>query len=385
MYWFILGREKLLSAAEIAAVLGFNNVNWNEIDQILKCSTPIVDAAILMGQLGGTIKIGQEIGADLTEEEMMILMARELTKIEGKIHFGISIYGNESARQVGELGKKVKQRLKKDGRSVRHVFNMESVLSSVAVEKNGLTKRGCEFLITRAGNKFAVAKTLAVQPFETFSARDYGRPGRDDLSGMLPPKLAMMMINYSQIDKNAVMLDPFCGSGTILTEAMLMGYENLIGMDNSHKAISDTEKNVNWIKEQYQLEARNLQIFVGDATKLTEKIPTKSVDAIITEPFLGKPLRGNEGEEEIKKQADELKKLYLAALSEFTKILKPKGKVIFIIPRFNFKNNWVTIDLQSELKKLGLKVMELWPNKNYLLYARPNQRVGREIWGFEKI
>lgn len=50
-----------------------------------------------------------------------------------------------------------------------------------------------------------------------------------------------------------VILDPFCGSGTILTEAMLINYKNLIGADISPKAINDTKKNIEWIIRNYEL------------------------------------------------------------------------------------------------------------------------------------
>ena len=92
------------------------------------------------------------------------------------------------------------------------------------------------------GQQFSLAQTEAVQPFEQFSARDFGRPGRDDLSGMLPPKLAIIMINLAQTPLNSILLDPFCGSGTILSEAVLLGYTNLIGTDISEKAIADSKK-----------------------------------------------------------------------------------------------------------------------------------------------
>ena len=34
-----------------------------------------------------------------------------------------------------------------------------------------------------------------MQDFEQWGARDYGRPSRDAVRGMLPPKLARMMVN----------------------------------------------------------------------------------------------------------------------------------------------------------------------------------------------
>ena len=119
-------------------------------------------------------------------------------------------------------------------------------LSSVVVEQNKLTTaQGAEIVIVQFDKKLFLGKTIAVQPFKELSFRDYGRPARDDYSGMLPPKLAQIMLNLSGAKPADTILDPFCGSGTILTEAMLMGYQDLVGSDVSSKAIEDTGKNIN--------------------------------------------------------------------------------------------------------------------------------------------
>ena len=67
-------------------------------------------------------------------------------------------------------------------------------------------------------------------------------------------------------------------------------------------------------------------------------ISPKSIDAIVAEPYMGKPLKGNEPKEDLFKQAIELKKLYLSAFAQFHKLLKPKGKVVFLIPRFKWQS-----------------------------------------------
>src|SRR5205823_3602162 len=112
----------------------------------------------------------------------------------------------------------------------------------------------------------------AVQPFEQFSARDFGRPGRDDLSGMLPPKLAIIMINLAANDTISVLLDPFCGSGTILSEALLLGYKNLIGSDISEKAVADTKTNLDWIANKFRRDLPDIKIFKKPSRRTFPKI-----------------------------------------------------------------------------------------------------------------
>ena len=377
--WFILGRESLLSAAEIAAVLNLKKIRYTG-GQILKNSGPVNSS--LMDRLGGTIKIGRELAADVDETGLMEAIEIELKKLPGKINFGLSLYGSEanSIKQIQKLGLTIKNNLKNTGLSVRFVFNDEIALSSVSVQKNGLLEKGREFLMEKNGERYNLAVTEAVQPFEQFSARDYGRPGRDDVSGMLPPKLALMMLNLAAPESGTVILDPFCGSGTILTEATRLGFTRLIGADLSAKAIADTEKNFSWLK------LKSPKLFQGDVADLSKKISLQSVDAIVTEPFLGRPLQGREIKEFLIRQLNGLKPTYLTAFSEFKKILKPNGTVVMIIPKYRFKNDWLELNLTKEIKKLGFAAQPLLQTESQtytsLLYARPSQHVGREIWKF---
>ena len=394
-FWFVLGRESLIAAAEISAVLDFGK-NYEYAPPILKVDGLSLNAKTLIKRLGGTIKIAKEMADSVTEEKIKNIIREELKKVEGKINFGLSIYSqtNVNLKEVKNLGLQIKKSLKEDGLSVRYVENRETILSSVTVEKNGLTNRGREFLISPlfkegavGGKLYSLAKTEAVQPFEEFSARDFGRPGRDKLSGMLPPKLAMMMINLAQAPKNGVLLDPFCGSGTIISEAALLGYKNLIGSDNSEKAITNSKKNIEWTKQKFPIS--NFQFPINfqvlNVQNLSHVLKHESIDSIITEPYLGAPLRGNEGRDALLKQANELKTLYIEAFRQFSSILKPNGVVVFIIPRFKFKNEWISIDCKKDIEMLGFKSVPFLEQYSHLLYARPDQRVAREIWRFEKI
>lgn len=378
-WWFVLGREPLLSAAEIAAVFPTAAITYTPPILI---TTANFDPKQIIRRLGGTVKIAEEIASHLTEADLLGRIAAELEQIAGKIHFGISAYGTEGgASQAEKWGLTLKKRLKADGKSVRYVDNRgRAALSSVSVEKNGLVNRGREFLIAPAGkNFFKLAKTAAVQPFESFSERDYGRPGRDDKSGLLPPKLALMMINLSGAGKNEVLLDPFCGSGTVLTEAALLGYKHIIGSDISEKAVADSLKNWDW------LGARNFpkpKIFRTDIKNIADKIEKRSVGAIVTEPYMGRPLRGGESLEELQTQADELADLYATAFEEFAKILKPNGMVIFIIPEFQAGRNLVKINCLDKIIKLGFKPEKFLGKENSLDYQRPGQHVRRVIYKF---
>lgn len=370
---FILGRETILSLAEIKALFLLKKINYEIIDQkenkLVIESEEMPTPQDLIKRLGGTIKIGFSIGKIKNPIDLAKFLDKY--KLEGKIEF--SINGSMS------LGIETKKQLKQLGRSARYI----EAKNSATIIYNNLIKSGADIEIYQ--DELFISS--AIQPIEEFSKRDFGRPGRDDESGMLPPKLAMMMINLAAVNSDQTIFDPSCGSGTIISEAILMGYNKIIGSDISNKAADDTTKNLQWLKTNFQIKNApdDVNIFVGDATKISQKINLNSIDAIITEPFLGKPLRGNESSLVLEQQADELKELYTKSFTQFHKILKSNGVVVFIIPRFKTQTGWVKIECEKEIEKLGFKNDCIIPKEKHLLYWRETQHLGREIWRFKKV
>jgi len=345
-YFFILGSNPTLSLAELAAV--FNHGEFS----LMQKNIAILDInheikANIIKKIGGTIKFGiiHNETASLSPQNILKLAATfsKPEKSESKFNFGISFYGKAKIN-IKILGMEFKKMLKQSGINSRWVISREPTLSSVVVEQNKLvTDKGVEIVMIEFNKKLFLGKTLAVQPFKELSFRDYGRPARDDRSGMLPPKLAQIMINLAaksplskgvggilRSNDNITILDPFCGSGTIITEAALMGYNHIMGTDISNRAISDTKKNVDWIIGNWKLEIGNLELFQQDACSLSQKIKSQSIDAIITEPYLGPQQSGFD----TNKVVEELEQLYSKSLMEFKKILKPAGRIVMIWPVF---------------------------------------------------
>lgn len=381
-YWFILGREPLLSAAEILQKIPSAKISsYNAF--ILRLNASFNVKKLIM-ELGGTIKVGRELASGLTADDLAGAMLNELESVSGKIHFGISFYGGAPA-VVETMGKELKKLLRQKGRSARYVFKKEAALSSVTVEANDLLDRGREFLIFNKDDKYFLAVTEAVQPFSAFSERDFGRPGRDAKSGMLPPKLALMLLNLAGLKSDEVLLDPFCGSGTILTEGLLAGLNKVLGSDISDKAVKDSRENIIWTKKKFDKSGGEAVVFASDSGTLGSKIAPQSIDAIVSEPYLGKPLRGHESALELGRSADELFDLYYRSFKEFKKILRPGARIIFVIPQFSGGASLSEL-LVPALEIIGFKVWPLLPadlrRESYVLYRRPDQRVGREIWRF---
>ena len=391
-YFFILGSNPSLSLAELTAF--FRHAGKLSLIQtniaILEANKEI--SGNIIEKVGGTIKFGliyDELD-DHSADKILSSIANfsKPGASHGKFMFGLSCYGKNKIN-IKALAMEFKKLLKQSNINSRWVISREPTLSSVVVEQNKLTTdRGVEIVIIQFNKKLLLGKTLAVQPFKELSFRDYGRPARDDRSGMLPPKLAQIMINLSGVAKRGIIIDPFCGSGTILTEAMLMGYQHLVGADISIKAIEDTKKNIEWTKKNYELPILNYELININATELSKKFAPNSIDAIITEPYLG-PQRGFF---DIEKTVKQLEQLYSKSLAEFKNILRPGGKVVMVWPSFYDKRQ--NIFLRPDLA--GLKIVNPIPGnlqtnifikltaRNTIIYGREQQKVWREIVVLEK-
>lgn len=334
---FILGREQEIALAELKAVLvrfGFYfdiyKITGNQVFANIDNFT-VNDAVKVMDALAGTIKIYKLEG--LIEKDIaaqiVSLFRSHKTSGEGKINFAISYFGRGFSRQnINSIALTAKKQLKSDF-SLRYVESRDSAeLSSILSLKNNLATKGIEFGLFDS----EIGTLVALNNPEEWSKRDYDKPASDKFSGMLPPKLARMMVNLAlgQISKeqgvrsrenntpssklstpNCVVWDPFCGSGNVLMEAMMLGYD-AIGSDISEKAVEDTKANIEWLKSQNTDNRIQITVSQADATSdslirnLELEIRNYNSMAVVCEPYLGEPKK--------------FKPTYNAAAGEYSKI-----------------------------------------------------------------
>lgn len=377
-YFFILGNNTTLSLAELFSIIKFEIINFENNILIIEPKQKIKPPDLIK-RIGGTIKIGEVISeADNDYREIFNLIKNEISiQLGQKFRFGFSNYSNFKIN-TKKLGMDIKRYIKERGVNSRMVVSREKILSSVVVEQNKLISNGIEIIFVQDAKKLLIGRTQAVQAFKELSFRDYGRPERDDRSGMLPPKLAQIMINLSQAKSKDVILDPFCGSGTIITEAMILGYKNLIGTDILKKAVDDTKKNINWLEKKFGIKNAKCKIENYPVQVLGKKLEKNSVDKIVTEPFLGE-----QRNLDVKKEIVKLEKLYTVALKEFDKVLKPGGKIVMLFPVF-FNKHFINPNLRKFKiinpipKEFGIKNLK-FTNRNTIVYGRQGQRVWREV------
>jgi len=394
---FILGREQAISAEELYAVFGLDKV------EVLNSSCCLVQSQDqpeeLIKRLGGTVKIVAYSGSvprieELTADQWLKLLKPLGLKASGKFTFGVSSYGwKQISNRWFKLGLEVKKLLGQSGISARFVTSKEDTLSSVIVAKNKLL--GSELIVIKADDqKIHYGLTQAVQPFEAYGQRDYGKPARDSERGMLAPKLAQVLINLAAVSRQKVILDPFCGTGTVLQEALLLGYRQVIGSDSDSLAITAAKKNLEWLAKENKL--GQYKLIQADVRNIFEQIKPGEVQAVVTEPYLGpaRELAGRVQDGRRKEIVAQLTNLYLQAFEQFNKILPSGGRVVMIWPVFIQEERKIYLPLMEKIEASGFVrtipavvnsslAQYLTPRKT-LIYQRPGQVVTREITVWHK-
>lgn len=372
-YLAVLGRQPEISLAELAAL--FDNVKQKspEIALFDAETDPCLD------RLGGSLKLAKKL-ENISPEEYLLSLP------EGKITLGVSDYSVDSKKysprdikNISQYGIKIKQALKKKGRSVRLLPNSAPVISTAAAHHNGLGHHPKKVELIKFNKEFFIS--LGAQNITAYKERDQARPARDAKVGMLPPKLAQILINLcGPLPENATVLDPFCGTGVVLQEAFLMGY-NVYGTDKDERMVKYTEKNMEWLVEkgfkgsEGRSKPGSVRAEVGDATNHQWQAP---ISAVAAEIYLGPPM--SEPPVEIKLKT--VKQECGAILTEFLKNLGGQiarnTPVALAIPAWRRLDGYferlISLDF---IEELGYNVLN--KSKGGLLYARENQVVAREI------
>jgi len=379
----ILGRHPSLAVAELESVLG------PEAVQPLggNCAMIKENLDLTKQALGGTMKVGEVIstseaaksgGISSVALEAIVKHMEEKAKPGHKLTFGISVYGIKvNAKQIEKLSFDIKEALKKKGHSAHVVLGDETELNSAQVIHNKLTGEfGFEFLVVANAKANYIARTTWVQDIDSYAKRDYGRPKRDTKSGMLPPKLAQIMLNLAKAGPDNVVLDPFCGTGVVLMEAALKG-SKLMGSDVNQQMVYNTKENLDWLAKEYKLNMRLEELGCADAS--TNKW-TRYFDRVVSEIYLGPPLDHLPPEDSLKAIAYNSNILLNKFLENLRPQLNAKARCCIAIPVWKMEKGFLRLPVADKLDKVGYSKVKFSNLKvDRLIYHRPDQIVGREL------
>ena len=362
------------------------------VNQAAIVEDPEWDGEVLMNLLGGTVKLGDVI-AEIPVEELdadRILEIISTIPRGESIDFGFTIIGGTksmSEKKGLKLPLELKKRFKEHGIRSRWVTSADGTLSPAAVAKLHLTTEGYDIVCLIDNGTVYVGLTTQVQNADAWSDRDYGRPARDDAAGMLPPKLARMMVNLAQVKSGETLLDPFCGNGAVLMEAALATEaKEIIGSDIVQRQTDSCEENLSWLIDQEILTEHDwdrTNLFTSDILAIGSHVKENSVDHVVTEGSLGPPLRGGEPKSFIDKNKEEISTLWMNSLRALEPVMKSGGTLVIIWPSFKTTGGIARVQLDDEVDRFGYEVInplgEWDESGNPLIYHREGQRVARRI------
>lgn len=358
-YVFILGRDKDLSVLEIITYFEFRGIEFEVIkrtEDALFLKLEDLNFEDLIKKLGGTIKIGE------------IIDDFEIRTRKNKVKVGISNFANLS--NYNKFRDEIKKKFKEERIIAIWKKGKDKLLEPSKTIKEKLLKEGFDFLIFDK----KMARTIAVfNPLE-YEKRDNQRPNNDFLKS-ISIRMAKIMINLSGVKKNQTLLDPFCGVGVILQEALLMDID-VFGLDIDKKSVKDSIENCKWVKKKFSIR-NNFKVVNGDAIKVHTKF--RNIKYVATEPFLGPYLRGAPTKKESLNIISELSHLYKDFFISLNKIMS-KGRVVIIMPKLAD----VKVDMGVILRGTGFKEAKSKYVKLPIEYAYKESKIFREIYILEK-
>ncbi len=370
-YLAVLGRQSELSLAELESL-------FSDVQQIsAELATFTANFVPNIDFLGGSLKLAVEL------EQKPLDFLQNLQ--DGKITFGLSDYSRTaSTKTVTAEALKLKKILVRHGRSVRIVENKTAVLSTATSLHNGLSgknARKVELIKTNHG----YFRVIGVQDIDAYARRDQARPARDARVGMLPPKLAQILINLcGPASKPATLLDPFCGTGVLLQEALLMGFQ-VCGTDIDERMVEYSEKNLTWLSNNSKTissegaqrpasQGKTFQISVGDATNY--KWP--HIDAVACEGYLGRPFSNIPTDITLKTVQQDCQAIILGFLKNLSNQITTGTPVVLAAPAWlRPDETYSRLKILDDIENMGYNVNN--KTREGLLYHREGQIVARDI------
>lgn len=376
-YLAVLGRQPELSLAELRTL-------YDSAAKLIGPELALFNSATppQINRLGGTLKLARELPAPLMDFFAQLPA--------GKLTLGLSDYSRQaSISSVRREAMKIKKILVRHGRSVRILANNAPALSTATCHHNQLGEKSGHLELIKLNQSWYLG--CGVQNITAYARRDQARPARDAKVGMLPPKLAQILINLcGPLPSDSRLLDPFCGTGVVLQEAALIGYRPY-GTDLNPRMVEYTARNLQWLKSSSLLrqfasstsislltKTEKFDIIQGDATNF---VWTGQIDAVASETYLGPPMSAPPAEIKLKTVKQECTAIILGFLKNIAPRINPGTPLALAIPAWlRPDGSYSRLNLLDEVQKLGYNVENIG-QKNLLglLYYREGQIVAREI------
>ena len=279
-----------------------------------------------------------------------------ITFPERNFNFSLSLYcaqGDQEAEYEG-LSQQLLATIREHGLKKANLIRSRSgpeMYSDRVVSRSAM-----DFLAFPIGAASQWGVTVYVPETEGFKERSTERPYVT--SGIsLSSRLARLLVNVSGVSRGQMLLDPFCGSGTILGEALLKGVD-CIGVDRNHGSVARAKDNLAWFLSQSKRGGQrppSYSVVTGDATNLRRSLGDQMVDAIVSEPILMPRLSSPPTLEKARRLVKHASTIYSDALYEMSSVLRRGGRMVLVTPSIRtLEGRDVTLSFE-DLREVGLR------------------------------
>lgn len=313
--------------------------------------------------MGGTISIGEVLAEGTGKKIFSELDKKNLFETTGnKLNYIIHNFDGN----IDDVSSYLKKRFKEEKLKATE----KKPTGNIKLQSGEIIKKTNSKLINEEyfvfGNNFG--RIVESSDYEKIEERDMKKPvRRNELS--ISPRLAKILVNLSEVREYEVLLDPFCGIGTVLQEALLQNIK-VIGIDKDRDAVNNARKNLQW----FGFDASNYQLMSEDSSK----IKTRKVSAIATEPELGELQRGTPSEEKAKQIITNFENLIIKVLRNLKENVK--GRIVFTSPLILTGRKRLACNFESMSAMTGLRIVKGFPINEF----RENSIVGRSIMVLER-
>ncbi len=369
-YLFVLGRDAALSKLEIESVLENKKITFRAVessDDILVVECPKLELS-LINELGGVIKIAEVISTSgrIDQIESTLDKLDLYTGERNKIEYYIDAFSTGLLSFLETYLKAYFRTI-----ALKAIYR-KTAEPSTLTNKNILTN-GVNFVLF----KNYLGKVIALTNPKELKKRDLERPDVDYMK-TISLRLAKMLINICMLKEGELLLDPFCGSGTILQEALLKNL-NVFGVDVDKTSLKKSRDNIAWLVSTYSIKQK-VTFLELNCLELGNQLKRESIDGVVTEPYMGPFIRKLPSMAEARVLISELSGLYDGLLANLKLVVKKGKRVVIIIPKFRTRENkTLFLDFKSIVEKNGFFLAA-----SSIPYGYKESKLLREIYVLEK-
>jgi tRNA (guanine10-N2)-dimethyltransferase len=270
LFFLLSGENESLPAAEVKAILeaeAYSYQNVECLDQVLRLETELSSVQMVQVRSAYTRVCALELFVSNANQA-------DISKAAAKTDFKAILKPGESF--VVRI-----ERIKNFADQVLNTMELEGklggqILNSTEGTRVNLKNPDKTFLGIITDEKLVLGVKLTEIASKTFSER---RPRKKPFfhPSAMPSKIARCMVNLAHGKAEALVLDPFCGTGTSLIEATYIGCRT-VGVDAQRRMILGTQRNLRFFNISPE----------GLVLADSRKPPFFKVDCVVTDPPYGR-------------------------------------------------------------------------------------------------